>query len=70
MRKEVRELVEQATARGWTWEYTRSGHLRLKHPNGGQTIMGTTPSDHRGRKNALARLKRLERGTDTDDPVA
>jgi predicted RNA binding protein YcfA (HicA-like mRNA interferase family) len=62
MRKEVRELVEQATERGWTWEFTRKGHLRLKHPNGGTMICGTTPSDHRGSKNAVARMKRIERG--------
>lgn len=63
--KPVKELVAWAEAQGWTVTLTRGGHLRYTHPNVSGVVFGAqTPSDHRGVRNAKARLDRaLRRGT-------
>lgn len=56
----VREVVALAESLGFhlVEGCTGSGHLLLEHPNGKVTL-SSTPSEHRGRKNAIATLERV-----------
>jgi predicted RNA binding protein YcfA (HicA-like mRNA interferase family) len=58
---DLRNFLADATARGWTVDTTKGGHIRLRHPNGGLAYGPSTPSDHRGLLNLAATLRRLER---------
>lgn len=49
---------------GWRWEPTKNGHIRGVYVNGKTCYSGCTPSDQRGARNLLARIKRIERETD------
>jgi predicted RNA binding protein YcfA (HicA-like mRNA interferase family) len=60
-RHDLERLLEEARRRGWLVEHTRSGHMRLRHPNGSQLFCPTTPSDPRTLLNVKADLKRAER---------
>lgn len=63
MRREVKDLIRAAEARGWTSERTHGGHVKLslrKHVY----FVAATPSDHRAIKNAAAALRRMERETE------
>jgi hypothetical protein len=59
MRRDVRELVEQAVRQGWRAEERRSGRLLLYSPDG-RTIVTVhgTPSDRNWRHSAIRELKR------------
>ena len=59
MRKEVRELAEEAERQGWRRKELASGHVQLLGPDGATivTIPGS-PSDRRWRANAVARLRK------------
>lgn len=60
MRKEQRELVELATQLGFTFiGYDGRGHIDLRHHNGGHVSLPATPSEYRGRRNAIAQLERV-----------
>lgn len=60
MKKEVREIVQEAQRQGWRVEIAKSGHIKLFPPDRTQTMVtiAGTPSDHRWRENALAELRR------------
>lgn len=59
MRKEIRELLEQAEAQGFTWRKTSKGHAFVIAPDGTPvTTVSGTPSDGRSLPNALGQLKR------------
>lgn len=59
---ELRQLIRQKEREGWTVEKTRGRHLRWRYGDATPVISGSTPSDYRGFKNLLARLKRIEQG--------
>jgi predicted RNA binding protein YcfA (HicA-like mRNA interferase family) len=55
----ARDLRQLAKRAGWTISTTGGGHLRLEHPEAnGPVITGSTPSDHRAIRNAVAQMKR------------
>lgn len=63
MRREIKDLIRAAEARGWASERTNGGHVKLslrKHIY----FIAATPSDHRAIKNAAAALRRMERGAE------
>jgi hypothetical protein len=56
---EIRDAIAQARRAGWTLETTGGGHLRLRPPGEGQSIIfACTPSDVRASRNFLAKLRR------------
>lgn len=57
-----RDLVRQLLRRGWTLKTTGGGHLKLSHPSGNFVWMSRTPSDHRGWRNLLSHIRRIEKG--------
>lgn len=60
MDKELRKIVESLEEQGFQVLKRTSGHLMVRAPDGeSQTTLARTGSDHRGRKNALAHLKRM-----------
>lgn len=61
--KEVKDLVEYGKTLGFVDEgLRRSGHIRLRHPNGFVT-MAATPSSPYSAKNAISQMRRIARGT-------
>jgi hypothetical protein len=52
-KKEVKDLIKQASKFGWVIEQTKSGHYRWTAPDGAFFFSSSTPSDWRG----LERLK-------------
>lgn len=67
LRKDAREIVKWAEARGWRLDPHPNGmqHWVLRYPRTGarMTIPGTS-SDRRNAQNAMSKMKRLERGED------
>jgi predicted RNA binding protein YcfA (HicA-like mRNA interferase family) len=62
MRRDLVKLLTAARARGWTLSRTRGGHLRLRHPTTGATVVtASTPSCWRAVRNIAADLRRAER---------
>jgi hypothetical protein len=53
-----RAAARRADAAGWTITYRGSGHLAWKPPSGRMVFTPATPSDPRGMRNALAKLRR------------
>lgn len=54
----LKQLIELAESQGWRTRKTKRGHVVFYAPDGSNTVtVGGTPSDHRSRKNSLARLK-------------
>lgn len=61
-RREVRELVEYAEARGWSCDFTKNGHIVMRHPKVPQKLYtSSTPSDPRSCLNHKALIRRKER---------
>lgn len=59
MKGQLRKLVAEAEAAGWTVERTRNNHIRFLSPDGKHLIVcGSTESDHRAIRNTKARLRR------------
>lgn len=58
MSREVRQVIRAAARQGWAWRYTRGGHLRLESPEGALVFASATPSDKRGLRNTVARMRR------------
>lgn len=64
--KELREIVKNAQTQGWRVERARNGHWKFYSPNGRDLIVeADTPSDWRGRKNFLSRMRRAGFKEDT-----
>jgi predicted RNA binding protein YcfA (HicA-like mRNA interferase family) len=63
MKRDLAKFLRRASACGWQVTRTRKSHWRLRHPNGGLVVTGTTPSDFRALANLRAMLRRVERGT-------
>lgn len=60
MHSDARELIELAKQLGFVFSHVDGhGHVRLVHENGKAASIASTPSDHRSRRNELARLERI-----------
>ena len=59
MRRELRDLLDNARARGWVAPVATTG--RLRHPTGATVYTASTPSCSRAVANAAAMLRRVER---------
>lgn len=65
LKKDVREIVDWAESRGWVLDPSPNGsqHWVLRYPrNGSRLAIPATTSDRRNSRNAMAKIKRLERG--------
>lgn len=59
MRKEVREIVEEAVRQGWRVRMLKNSHPLLLAPDGKtMVVLPSTPSDRRSLDNAVARMRR------------
>ena len=59
MRRDVRELVEDAVQQGWRYEERKSGRVMLFSPDGRTIVtLHGTPSDRRWRHAAIRELRR------------
>ncbi len=57
--KDMKTLVREAEAQGWTVEVTGGGHYKWTPPDSERRIFSpTTPGDRRALKNLVAHLKR------------
>lgn len=60
--KEWRDIHDALLEAGWTYDGVRRGHHRYKAPEGhrGRAIftMGSSPSDYRGKLNAISKLRK------------
>jgi hypothetical protein len=56
--KAAADPIGWALDHGWIVAVRRGGHLKLTHPCGALVFTGSTPSDHRARKNLLGQLRR------------
>jgi len=59
--KRLKPLIEFALNEGWEVTRTAGGHLRFTKPGLPAIYTGSTPSDHRSTRNALARMRRQAR---------
>ena len=59
--KRLRPLIEFALSEGWKVARTPGGHLKFTKQGLPPIYTGSTASDHRADRNALARLRRAER---------
>jgi len=55
--KELQRIYKIAVKQGWTVEIRHSGHMKWESPAGAPVFTASTPSDPRGIKNHIARLK-------------
>jgi predicted RNA binding protein YcfA (HicA-like mRNA interferase family) len=62
MKHDLKQLLRQAEARGWSLQLTNGGHWRLRHPSGAVVVTSSSPSDGRALANLRAQLRRVERG--------
>ena len=58
--KRLKPLIEYALSEGWDVTHTAGGHLRFTKAGLPAIYTGSTPSDHRSPRSALARLRRQE----------
>ena len=57
-KKDTKELLKEAEGQGWRIEKTKGGHWRVFSPDGaGIVYVASTPSDHRGFKNTIAKMR-------------
>jgi hypothetical protein len=57
--KELRKLLKEVEAQGFTWTITSRQHVFVRDAEGRPvTTIGGTISDHRGLRNAISDLKR------------
>jgi len=59
--RRLRPLIEFALSEGWEVARTPGGHLKFTKQGLPPIYTGSTASDHRADRNALARLRRTER---------
>lgn len=63
--QDIRQLVEEAEALGFTMTKTRGGHLRFDRPGCQPVFSASTPGDRRTANNTLSQLRRSARGQKT-----
>ena len=62
MKKEVRDVINEAIAAGFTFNrFTGTGHYKLTHRDGSVLVLPATPSRGRWKQNARATIKRSKR---------
>lgn len=59
-----RDVIRAAIRDGWTVEWSRSGHLHLRHPLYGLVSTSSTPSDRNAGRRLAADLRRATRRRD------
>ena len=59
--KGIERVIRYAKAHDWHVERTRGGHIRFVKAGCPPVFTGYSPSDARAEKNALARLRRVQR---------
>lgn len=61
--KQTRELLKYAQDLGFEWDgrLTGSGHVKLKHPNGGRVILSATPGGGNNGQNSRKDIERVAR---------
>lgn len=59
--KRLQPLIQFAVSEGWRVSRTRSGHLKFSKRGMPPIYTGTTASDYRASRNAMARLRRQQR---------
>ncbi len=62
--KRLKPLIDFALKESWEVIRTPGGHLKFTKPGLPAIYTGATASDHRAGRNALARLRRVDRMTD------
>ena len=63
-KKDLKKHIAHYRSMGWIVKRSNGGHYRWYSPNGVSCVIsGSTISDHRGYKNLIAHLKRVERKT-------
>lgn len=55
---QLRQVIVEAAAMGWSVERTRNNHLKFQMPGKRSVFTSGTPSDWRATKNALGKLRR------------
>jgi hypothetical protein len=58
VKKDLKQLLARLVKAGWQVRKTKRGHIKAISPQGELVVMGSTPTDYRGLKNALALLRR------------
>jgi predicted RNA binding protein YcfA (HicA-like mRNA interferase family) len=56
--RELKKIQKRAEAQGWTVHRTRGSHVVWIAPDRQKVYCSSTPSDHRGWKNHVARMRR------------
>lgn len=60
MADEFKRIREASIEQGWRWDRTNNGHWKGLAPDGKTIVVHSgTPSDHRGLRNALSRMRRV-----------
>jgi len=59
MRKDIREIIDEARRQGWRVDIAKSGHIKLFPPDRtlSPVVLAGTPSDHRWRENTVALMR-------------
>lgn len=65
--KRLQPLIEFALCEGWQVSRTRNGHLKFSKPGLPPIYTGTTASDYRASRNAMARLRRQQRAASGEE---
>lgn len=59
MNKDMKKLLHEVERQGFTWEYTKNSHIRIRNAAGQTvTVTGGTASDPRSILNFKAALRR------------
>jgi len=58
---ELRKVIGEAQAMGWSVNRTRANHLKFQMPGKRPVFTSGTPGDWRATKNALGKLRRAMR---------
>lgn len=64
MSRRTADIKRKAEAMGWAVRLTNGNHLRFDKPGHRPVFTSLTPGDCRSGKNALAKLRRVERQTE------
>lgn len=62
--REIRQTVNEAVERGWTFSMTKGHHVKMQWKDGSIVFTASTPSDWRSVRNFKANLRRIEKKDD------
>lgn len=57
--KDMRQLLRRVRSQGFTWRRARSGHYRVRAPDGREVTVASSPRGSRALRDARADLRRL-----------